>query len=287
MMRLITTVLAMLALSIGATAADLSCVVSQVSVSNSPEPSQVPGGPVYRVVVTAVPTYRSDCPNTTKYDDATGTVAIHPTYLVERRDSSSGFYEGKRSFQPAIALDGNVRSRRSVALETLLPTGSYRVRIFDGRDLLESLPFACGSVVGDFVRPLPFAQPVSTDDRSGLAYGQPSAVLRAGVLYFRGFNPASATASGYLFQDKPDGSTSVVPVTFESSDGSYGALGVGGDLLQMSAKLPPVAFGTFDAGLPVLGCVRTSAGSTCFPVFDPTVPYRDFNPNSAPFGGVH
>src|ERR1035437_7013508 len=164
MKRLIVFFIALLSLlsfGITATAQTLPCVVSQVQVATHPEPSQVSGGPLFSVSVTAMVTSSSDsnCGHTT-YDVATGVITFHPTYVVERRNPETGAYEPIRSFPSAIEISGDGKSHRGKVLETYLPQGSYRIRSFAGSNLIESLPFAVGSTASDFAQPLPFSQPV-------------------------------------------------------------------------------------------------------------------------------
>lgn len=288
--HLIVLFTALLVLSFGATltATELPCVVSQLQVATRPEPSQVSGGPLYAISVTAMVTYSSDpnCGHTT-YDVATGIITFHPIYIVERRDSGTGLYTPYRAFPPVISNDGSGRSRRVLVLETSLEQGSYRVRSTAGSNLIESLPFAVGSTASDFAQPLPFSQPVPRDDRFGLAYGQASAIVFGGNLYFRGNNPDLKRASGYLYQDRADGTTTVVQTTFDmqldASDAGFTALPQSFDLGWMRANTAPAV--GLDAGLPIVGCITTSGGTTCFEVFNPSVPFRNFSLNYAPFGG--
>jgi hypothetical protein len=268
--------------------ATLPCFVSQVAVNSRPEPSQVSGGPIYSLVVTGMPTYKSDCLNTS-YESGTGNITFHPTIVIERRDAQTGSYSPVLSFAPAVLLDGNGKSRRSVIAETQMPKGSYRMRSFDKSDLIESLPFSVGSTAGDFAMALPFANAIPQDERFKVAFGQPSAIVRSGKLYFRAVFPEGKILPGYLFQDQADGSTSVAPVQFEQllqSDGDYlaNAMGFSGDSTWTRVNVSQIGLGTFDAGLPITGCIKSGAGTTCFSIFDPQVPFRDFNLNAAPFG---
>jgi hypothetical protein len=272
-----------------ATAQTLPCFLSQVQIASRPEPSEVSGGPLYDLVATAMVSYRSDCRSTT-YDANAGSLAIHPLYVMERRNSETGIYEAIRSFAISISFDGSGKSRRQAAFETSLPRGSYRVRSFDGTELLESLPFAAGSTIGDFAPVLPFVKPLPQDDRLALAYGQPSAIVRSGAIYFRGMIPEGQVASGYLYQDQSDGTTAVVPMQFEQLDASaivaiFNVLPPLNELGWMRVKLSSqIGIGTFDAGLPITGCIKSGAGTTCFSIFDPAVPNRDVDINKAPFG---
>jgi hypothetical protein len=286
-------VIASLAMAPAATATNqtLPCLLSQVSVNTRPEPTQVPGGPLYLVVVTSMVSYQTDC-RSTSYETTTGALAVHPLYVMERRSIDTGTYEAIRSFAPKIPFDGSGKLRRTAVVETSLPRGSYRVRSFDGTLPLENLPFAVGSTAADFPGVLPFAKALPADDRASLAYGQASAIVRKGVTYYRGFNPDGKIATGYLFQDQADGTTAILPVIFEQLDPNDGdnfanSMGFSGDLTWTRIKIATdqqIGSSLFDAGLPITGCVKTSVGTSCFNVFDPIAPFRDFDGNAAPFG---
>jgi len=104
-------------------ATPLPCFLTQIQVSDQPDLTVASGTAVYAVVVSGIPSFRSNCPASDNFDIKTGSISVPINYVVEKWNAMSGTYE---PFLPNISavfpLDGKQIRRQ---LQTIyLPEGS-------------------------------------------------------------------------------------------------------------------------------------------------------------------